>query len=161
MREDDTKDTPSVADHVGQAAGGITGAVAGAAIGVTAGPLGVVLGGIAGAIGGWWSGRAIAEAAEDLTDAEDAYYRADFERGADRRTSDRRSAYEDVRQAYYLGDIAAANPGYASFADVERDLERGWRSSDAAHGEWQAVRGYASIGFDRGRDRRRNRRAAR
>ena len=62
---------PSAADHVGQAAGGITGVVAGATIGSTAGPLGVVLGGVAGAIGGWWSGRAIAEAARDTTEPEE------------------------------------------------------------------------------------------
>ena len=69
----DTNDSaPSTADHVGQAAGGITGTVAGAAIGTTAGPIGTLLGGIAGAISGWWSGRAIAEAAEDVTKADAA-----------------------------------------------------------------------------------------
>src|SRR5215470_8073746 len=70
---------PSTADHIGEAAGGITGVVAGAAIGVTAGPLGVLLGGIAGAIGGWWTGRALVEAAEDITEADEAFYREDFE----------------------------------------------------------------------------------
>jgi|SRR5688572_1584816 phage tail tape-measure protein len=69
---DKDNNPPSVADHVGQAAGGITGTVAGAALGTTAGPLGTLLGGIAGAISGWWSGRAIAEAAEDSTEADAA-----------------------------------------------------------------------------------------
>lgn len=142
------KNRPDAADHVGQAAGGITGVVAGAAIGSTAGPIGTLLGGIAGAIGGWWSGRAIAEAAEDITSAEDQYYREDFARGA------RDHAYDDAKDAYYLGDVAAANPTYASFEDVEPDLSRGWRSS-AGHGEWGAVREYASVGFRRGRERRR------
>lgn len=142
---------PSTADHVGQAAGGITGVVAGAAIGATAGPVGVLLGGIAGAIGGWWSGRAIAEAAEDITDADLAYYREDYERRAEPREQ-----YEDARVAYYLGDVAAANPDYAerSFDDVESELANGWCARGSARGEWRRVRCYASVGFEHGRERR-------
>ena len=164
MTHDPTPDShnPSTADQIGQAAGGITGVVAGAAIGATAGPLGVLLGGIAGAIGGWWSGRAIAEAAEDITTADEEYYRADFERrdserrDTDRGTRDRRSGYADARGAYYLGDVASANPEYAerTFEDVESELKRGWTSGGAI-GEWDTVRPYASVGFSRGRDRRR------
>jgi hypothetical protein len=159
-----TDNKPSTADQIGQAAGGISGVVAGAAIGATAGPLGVLLGGIAGAIGGWWSGRAIAEAAEDITTADEEYYRADFERrdvdrrASDRGTHDRRSAYADARGAYYLGDVASANPEYAerTFEDVETDLERGWtKGGGSATGEWEAVRDFASVGFARGKDRRR------
>jgi hypothetical protein len=152
---------PSTADHVGQAAGGITGVVAGAAIGASAGPIGILLGGIAGAIGGWWSGRALAEAAEDITAAEEDYYRADFERRAaesraDRRARERRDSYDDARAAYLLGDVAAANPEYDDrrFEDVEGELSRAWNENAAQHGEWQAMRGYASIGFERGRERR-------
>src|SRR6185503_17029757 len=58
---------PSVADEIGEAAGGIAGVLLGAGIGLSAGPVGTLIGGIAGAIGGWWTGRAIAEAAEKLT----------------------------------------------------------------------------------------------
>ena len=153
----DEKQGPSAADQVGEAAGGISGAFAGAAIGATAGPVGVLLGGIAGAIGGWWSGRALAEAAEDITSADEEYYRADFERSAERRVfgGDRRAAFDGVREAYLLGDVAAANPDYRSFEDVERDLARGWRERATTRGEWEAMRGYASVGFERGRDRRR------
>ena len=153
----DEKQGPSAADQVGQAAGGITGVFAGAAIGATAGPVGVLLGGIAGAIGGWWSGRALAEAAEDITSADEEYYRADFERSAERRVQaeDRRLAFDGARSAYILGDVASANPDYRSFEEVERDLARGWSERAATHGEWDAVRGYASVGFERGRDRRR------
>lgn len=154
----DDKSRLSTADQVGQAAGGIAGVFAGAAIGATAGPVGVLLGGIAGAIGGWWSGRALTEAAEDITDAEDEYYRTDFARSGERRVRDRRQAYDDVRTAYYLGDVAAANPEYQSFEDVERDLARGWSENAAACGEWEAIRGYAYVGFERGRDRRHARR---
>ena len=157
---------PSTADHVGQAAGGITGVVAGAAIGASAGPIGVLLGGIAGAIGGWWSGRALAEAAEDITAAEDNYYRQDFERRAtERREQERRecSSYDEARAAYFLGDVAAANPDYDDrcFEDVEGDLSRAWNENAAQHGEWQEMRGYASIGFERGRERRWRRRRRR
>ena len=145
---------PSPADHLGQAAGGISGVVAGAALGATAGPVGVLLGGIAGAIGGWWTGRAIAEAAEDITDADEQFYRRDFERGDRRVDHAARARFDDARQAYLLGDVAAANPGYSgrAFADVEPDLARGW--SSAARDDWADVRAYAGVGFDRGRARR-------
>jgi hypothetical protein len=151
MKADKTS-RPSAADHVGQATGGITGVFAGAAIGATAGPIGVLLGGVAGAIGGWWSGRAIAEAAEDITEAEDQYYREHF-------TTSRADAgrYDSARTAYYLGDIAAANPDYRerAFDEVEPELSRGWQSVTQDRRDWQAVRDYASVGFSHGRERRR------
>ena len=146
---------PSPADHIGQAAGGITGVFAGAAIGVTAGPIGVLLGGIAGAIGGWWSGRAIVEAAQDITEDDERYYRSDYER-ADRRVDlASRARFDEARRAYLLGDIAAANPDYAgrSFDDVERDLALGWSSAAGPHA-WTTMRNYAGVGFQRGRERR-------
>ena len=152
----DNPNTPSPADHIGQAAGGITGVVAGAAIGATAGPVGVLLGGIAGAIGGWWSGRAIAEAAEDISEADEQFYREDFERVERRVDHTRRAEFDAARRAYLLGDIAAANPEYAglSFEDVERDLSRGWQAQSAAAGDWTEVRDYASVGYVHGRERR-------
>lgn len=151
MNEENSS-SPSTADQVGEAAGGITGAFAGAAIGATAGPIGSLLGGIAGAIGGWWSGRAIAEAAEDITEADEQYYRENFTR-----TAAQQADYDRVKAAYYLGDVAAANPEYSDrkFEEVEPVLERGWRARAAEYAEWQAVRPYASIGFNRGRERRR------
>jgi hypothetical protein len=151
------ENSPSTADHIGQAAGGITGVVAGAAIGATAGPVGVLLGGIAGAIGGWWSGRAIAEAAEDITEADERFYRQDFERVERRVDHARRAGFDAARRAYLLGDIAAANPAYAGlrFEDVERDLSRGWQAQTPAQDEWNAVRDFASVGYQHGRERRR------
>ena len=151
---DSNPNTPSRADHIGQAAGGITGVVAGAAIGATAGPVGVLLGGIAGAIGGWWSGRAIAEAAEDITEADEQFYREDFERVERRVDLAHRAEFDAARRAYLLGDIAAANPEYASFEDVERDLARGWHTQSAAPDDWTVVRDFASVGYTRGRERR-------
>lgn len=153
----DTPSSPTPADHIGQAAGGITGVVAGAAIGATAGPVGILLGGIAGAIGGWWTGRAIAEAAEDITEADETFYREDFERIERRVDLARRAEFDAARRAYLLGDIAAANPEYAGlmFEDVERDLSRGWQAQSVRPEEWSAVREFASVGFARGRERRR------
>lgn len=152
----DSPNPPSAADHIGQAAGGITGVVAGAAIGATAGPVGVLLGGIAGAIGGWWSGRAIAEAAEDITEADERFYRQDFERVERRVDHSRRAEFDGARRAYLLGDIAAANPDYAglTFEDIERDLSRGWQAQGSALEHWDAVRDYANVGYGRGRERR-------
>src|SRR5438874_4102157 len=95
---------PSTADEIGEAAGGISGALLGAGIGTAAGPLGTFIGGIAGALGGWWAGRAVAEAAETLTEDDESYYRHHYESLPDR-PADR--SYEDVRGAYYLGQIAS------------------------------------------------------
>jgi hypothetical protein len=97
------KQGPGTADRIGQAAGGITGILAGAAVGTAGGPLGVLLCGIAGAIGGWWTGRAVVEAVEDITKNDGRYARlrdmarAGFTRGRDRRrtrrvTRERRTA---------------------------------------------------------------------
>jgi hypothetical protein len=142
---------PSVGDEVGEAAGGISGVLVGAAIGSAGGPVGTLIGGIAGALGGWWSGRAISEAAEKLTQDDDAYYRSSYE-SSPNRLADR--AYEDVRPAYMLGQVAAHNPDYAdkSWSDVQSDMSRGWSADHARkYGEWATVSGYASEGFTRGR----------
>ena len=139
-------DNPGVADHVGEAAGGISGVTAGAAIGSVAGPIGTVVGGIIGAMGGWWTGRAVAEAATAITTDDDNYYRSHYDRApiADRR-------YEDVQPAYHLGHLASRNPDYKnrSFDEIETDLRSGW-TKDAKYGSWDAVRGYAREGYTRG-----------
>jgi hypothetical protein len=142
-------DRPGVADHVGEAAGGIGGVTAGAAIGSVAGPIGTVIGGIVGAMGGWWTGRAVAEAATSVTTEDDGYYRSHYE-SSPNRLADRR--YDDVRPAYYLGHIASRNPDYTnrSFGEIESDLRAGW-SRDNRYGAWDTVRSYANEGFNRGR----------
>ena len=142
-------DNPGVADHVGEAAGGIGGVTAGAAIGSVAGPIGTVIGGIVGAMGGWWTGRAVAEAATAVTDDDDRYYRTHYD-ASPNRLADRR--YDDVKPAYYLGHVASRNPDYASrsFDEIEPDLRNGW-ARDTKYGSWDAVRSYASEGFNRGR----------
>jgi hypothetical protein len=139
-------DNPGVADHVGEAAGGISGVAAGAALGSLAGPVGTVIGGIVGAMGGWWTGRAVAEAATAITTEDEEFYRGHYEGSpiADRR-------YDDVRPAYYLGHLASRNPDYRnrSFDEVESDLRGGWQSN-TRYGSWDAVRNYAREGYKRG-----------
>jgi hypothetical protein len=142
---------PSHVDEAGEALGGIGGTLAGAAIGSVAGPVGMVVGGIAGALGGWWSGRAVTEAASKLTRDDDEYYRQSYE-NSPTRLADR--SYDDVRPAYHLGQIAAQNPDYAnqSWSQVQSDLQRGWNAENAKkYGNWATVSGYAGEGFNRGR----------
>src|SRR5687768_10676694 len=144
-------DHPTVGDQVGEAAGGISGVLAGAAIGSLGGPIGTVIGGIAGAIGGWWTGRAISEAASNFTHADDEHYRSSYQR-AENRIADR--AYEDVRPAYQLGHLASRNPDYQGreFDEIEADLQRGWTDDVSRQsGDWQQVRGYARDAYSRGR----------
>jgi hypothetical protein len=142
-------DNPGVADHVGEAAGGIGGVVAGAAAGSVVGPVGTIIGGIVGAMGGWWTGRAVAEAATAITTEDETYYRRHYETSAGR-LADKR--FEDVRPAYYIGHVASRNPDYRnrSFDDIESDLRRGW-PADRKYGTWDTMRGYAREGFTRGR----------
>jgi hypothetical protein len=142
---------PSHVDEAGEAVGGIGGVLAGAAIGSVAGPVGTLIGGIAGAMGGWWSGRAVTEAASKLTREDDEYYRTSYE-SSPNRLADR--SYDDVRPAYHLGHVASQNPDYAnkSWSDVQQDLQRGWTAEHTRkYGDWNSVSGYASEGFSRGR----------
>jgi hypothetical protein len=142
-------DHPGVADHVGEAAGGVSGVLAGAAAGSVVGPVGTVIGGIVGAMGGWWTGRAVAEAATAVTTDDDNYYRKHYE-SSPNRLADRK--YDDMKPAYYLGHVASRNPDYRnrSFDEVEADLRKGW-SSNAKYGSWDTARSYANEGFNRGR----------
>ncbi|MEP6731586.1 MAG: hypothetical protein ABJE10_13140 [bacterium] len=142
---------PSHVDEAGEAVGGIGGVLAGAAIGSTIGPVGTVIGGIAGALGGWWSGRAVTEAASHLSADDDDYYRGHYE-SSPNRLADR--SYDDVRPAYQLGHIAANNPDYKNrdWREVSTDLQRGWTADNAKKfGDWSTMNNYASEGFSRGR----------
>ena len=142
---------PSHLDEAGEAAGGIGGVLAGAAIGSVAGPVGTLIGGIAGAMGGWWSGRAVTEAASKLTKEDDEYYRNSYE-SSPNRLADR--SYDDVRPAYHLGQVASQNPDYVNkdWSAVQADLQRGWTAEHAKkYGDWNTVSSYASEGYNRGR----------
>ena len=143
---------PSLGDELGEATGGITGVLVGAGIGSAAGPVGTLIGGIAGALSGWWSGRAVAEAASTLSQEDEAYYREHYD-ASPNRPADR--AYDDVRGAYYLGQIASHNPNFTErqFTEVEPELERGWAGYADKYGSWTTVRDYAAEGFSRGRSK--------
>lgn len=145
-------DHASLGDELGEATGGISGVLVGAGIGSAAGPIGTLLGGIAGALGGWWAGRAVAEAASALTHEDEAHFRGHFD-SLTGRPADR--AYDDVRPAYYLGQIASHNPNFVErqFTEVEPELERGWSSYGDKYGSWTTVRNYAAEGFSRGRSK--------
>jgi hypothetical protein len=144
---------PSLGDEIGEAAGGITGVLLGAGIGSSAGPVGTLIGGIAGAIGGWWTGRAVAEAAEKLGRDEDAEFRSHYE-SSPHRLPDRE--YEDVRAAYFLGHIASHNPNFVErqFEEIESQLARGWSECGDRPCDWEAVRPFAGEGYRRGAERR-------
>jgi hypothetical protein len=142
---------PSHLDEAGEAAGGIGGVLAGAAIGSVAGPVGTLIGGIAGAMGGWWTGRAVTEAASKLTKEDDEFYRKSYE-SSPNRLADR--SYDDVRPAYHLGQVASQNPDYANkeWSAVQADLQRGWTADHARkYGDWNTVSAYAGEGYQRGR----------
>ena len=132
--------------------GGVSGALVGAGIGSAAGPVGAIIGGVAGAIGGWWAGHAVVDAARSVTREDEAHFRSHFESIPDR-PADR--AYDDVRGAYYLGQIASHHPDFAAgdFVDLEPELEHAWASQGPATGSWAAVRDYAATGFSRGRSK--------
>jgi hypothetical protein len=138
-------------EEVGEATGGITGVLLGAGIGSAAGPVGTIIGGVAGALGGWWAGRAVADAAGSIAHEDEEYFREHYDAQANR-ASDR--AYDDVRPAYYLGQIAAHNPNFTAreFAELEPELERGWAAA-GDRGSWSSVRAYAVEGFTRGRSK--------
>jgi len=144
---------PSLGDEIGEATGGIAGVLLGAGIGSSAGPVGTLLGGIAGAIGGWWTGRAIAEAAEKLSAEDDEEFRAHYE-SSESRLADR--SYDDIRGAYFLGHIASSNPNFQDrpFSDVESELERGWRDCVNRPCEWEQARAFVGEGYRRGAERR-------
>lgn len=143
---------PTVGDQVGEAAGGIGGVLAGAAIGSIGGPIGTVIGGIAGAIGGWWTGRAIAEAASNFSHADDEHFRTDYE-ARTTGVSNIDLSYDRVRPAYQLGYVASRNPEYAgrSFEEIEPDLQRGWTGNADVDGtDWNEMRDYARTAYVRG-----------
>ena len=149
--------TDTTGDVVGEVTGGVAGAATGAALGSLGGPIGTLIGALAGAVGGWWSGRAISEAASTFTDDDESYYRTHYgsaATGAGDAVRTSANSYDDVRPAYQLGHLAGRNPDYANrtFDEVEPDLQRGWTSDvSAKHGDWSSVRHYARDAYDRGR----------
>ena len=150
--QDNEKTRPTLGEELGEAAGGLSGVLVGAGMGSAAGPVGTLLGGIAGALGGWWAGRAVADSAAKLTREDEEYFRQHYESQSDRPVD---RSYDDVRGAYYLGQIASHNPNFTEreWTEVEPELERGWGAYGDRYGSWTTVRDYAATGFSRGRSR--------
>jgi uncharacterized protein (TIGR02271 family) len=137
-------------EKIGEGVGGVAGAAAGAAVGSLAGPVGTAIGAIAGAVGGWWSGRAAADAASNIDETDDDFYRQRFAETGGRN-------YDDARPAFQLGHVAGHNPEYEgrSFEEIEPDLRRGWTGDVSASSDsWENVRDYARDAFERGQERR-------
>jgi len=137
-------------EKIGEGVGGVAGAGVGAAIGSLAGPVGTAIGAIAGAVGGWWSGRAAADAASNIDESDEDYYRQRFAETGGRE-------YDTARPAFQLGHAAGANPDYSgrSFEEIEPDLRRGWTADVAARSDnWDNVREFARDAFERGQERR-------
>jgi len=152
-RKDVIDEPESGEEIVGEGVGGASGGVLGAALGSLAGPLGTVIGAVAGAVGGWWTGRAVADAATGVSEEEEAAYRTHYE-GAPGRLADR--GYEDVRPAYHLGRLAHMNPDYSglSFEEIDVELQRGWTPDlRARYGEWRSIRDFVREGYTRGERR--------
>ena len=132
---------------MGRAVGGAAGAGAGAGLGLAVlGPLGAVIGALAGAAGGWWAGRGVVEAVEEVDRADVRFQRAHEHAGAKR-------PYEEARHAYRLGYLAARNPHYAhqDFAEIEADLRGAWIEAhlhDRNPVGWDDVRAEVHRGYE-------------
>jgi uncharacterized protein (TIGR02271 family) len=145
-----TVDTTTEAVAAGT--GGVAGAAAGAALGSMVGPIGTIIGGLAGAVGGWWSGRAVSEAATAYTNDDDQYYQTHYLNKSSSASSGSSRSFDQARPAYQLGHLAGANPDYRnhSFDDVEPHLATAY--TGAGYNDWNDVRNYAQDAYSRGRE---------
>ena len=85
-----------------------------------------------------------------ISPEDDTYYREHYESQPDK-MADR--AYNDVRGAYYLGQIASHNPNFLAreWDEVAPELEAGWVTAGEGFASWTVVQPYARVGFHRGR----------
>jgi hypothetical protein len=143
-RDQDRSDDPQT---MGRAVGGAAGVGAGAGLGLTVlGPLGGVLGALAGAAGGWWAGKEVVSAVEEVDRADNQFRRAHEHAGATR-------PYEEVRHGYQLGHLAGRNPENAdlTFAEIEDQLRGAWVQAhlhDRDPVPWDQVRSCAESGYE-------------
>jgi hypothetical protein len=143
--DDVTRRAAGAEDAVGATAGAHAGAVAGAA----AGPAGVLAGGALGGLAGWLAGRR-ARDPQELSSADDAFYRELHERTTDTR----KMPYEHVRDLYSLGHHLADHPefGDRQWRDIEPELREAWTIAQReTWGEWPRASDYVRRGFEQGR----------
>lgn len=134
-------------ETMASAVGGVTGIGAGAGLGLSIlGPVGAVIGALAGAVGGWWTGKEVLHAVEDVDRADSRFRRAHEHAGATR-------PYDELRHSYQLGYLAGRNPQYAdrSFAEIEDDLKGAWVQAhihDRNPVPWDNVRDAVARGYE-------------
>jgi hypothetical protein len=109
---------------LGTGAGAAGGAFAGAAIGGALGPAGAAVGAAAGAVAGGLAGKAAAAAINPSE--EDSYWRDNYQR---RPYADDTLSYDYYRPAYRYGWESRARHQGRRWAEVEKELERGWRAN--------------------------------
>ncbi|HZD04838.1 MAG TPA: hypothetical protein VE173_07965, partial [Longimicrobiales bacterium] len=136
---------------IGGAIGGATlGAVGGSlAIGAL-GPLGGLLAALASYAGGWWAGRTLAGAVDELGEVDERLRDVHDEAGP-------ALPWEEIRHAYQVGYLAAQNPRWAEseFEEVEEDLAVGWaQAHEESEGamDWEEVREGARLGWEVARE---------
>jgi uncharacterized protein YcfJ len=132
-------------EQIGGAVAGATGAGTGGAIGSVLGPIGTVIGALAGAAGGWWAGKGLIRAVEEVDRSDKAFRHAHMETGAQR-------TYEEDRHGYQLGYLAGRNPDYQAmdFDAVEDELRAAWVKAhlrEESPVPWEDVRSCAREGF--------------
>ncbi|MEX2582978.1 MAG: hypothetical protein WD766_06880 [Gemmatimonadota bacterium] len=134
-------------ETVAGAVGGVTGIGAGAGLGLSVlGPVGAVIGALAGAVGGWWTGKGVLNAVEDVDRADSQFRRAHEHAGAT-------GPYDEERHSYQLGYLAGRNPQYAdtTFAEIEDDLRGAWIEAhlhDRDPVPWENVRTAVIAGYE-------------
>lgn len=141
------EEPPTGPELLGEGVGGASGGLVGAALGSLAGPLGTAIGAIAGAVGGWWTGRAVVDAASGVSAEEETGWRDHYENSVER-LGDR--SYEQARPAYHIGRLARLNPDYEgrSFDELDAELSHAWtRDLCSIYGEWSTVRPFVREGY--------------
>ena len=127
----------------GTGIGAASGGLAGAAAGIPAGPVGMAIGATVGTIAGGLAGKVAAESANptspaapggDTTaavvdaDAEDAYWRSQFQREPYYVAP---HTYDDYAPAFLTGYLGYSRLAGSRYEDIESDLERDYSANRA------------------------------
>jgi hypothetical protein len=144
--DEDAADVTRRSAGAGGAVGATAGAHAGAVAGAAAGPAGVLAGGALGGLAGWLVGRR-ARDPQELSSAEDAFYRELHERATDTA----KMPYEHARDLYSLGHHMADHPefGAREWHVIEPELREAWTIAQReTWGEWPQAAPYVRLGFE-------------
>jgi hypothetical protein len=110
-----------------------------------------LLGGLAVAAGGWWAGKQLLEAFNEMGEEDEKEYRTHFETYPSRPAT---LTYDRARTGYALGHVASRNPTYTgrTFDEVEPEIRRGF--SGEREGQYDLLRDFCRYGYERGTSRR-------